>query len=196
MRIWSNGYIHYWKDCQWYNHFKEEILLSYLRSDELTMLFIVQEHSRVRLFVTPWTAAHQASLFLTISEWSSCPLHWWCHPAISSTNSLFSFCLQTFPATGIFPMSWLFSSGDQNTGASASASDLPMSIQGWFPLRLTGLVSVLFKGLLHSLKVSILGILASLQSSSHNRMWPREDHSLDYTDFCQQSNVSAFQHTV
>ena len=88
-----------------------------------------------------------------------------------------------FPRIRTFSMSQLFATSDQNTGASASASVLPLSIQGWFPLRLTGLVSVLFKGLLHSLKVSILGILASLQSSSHNRMWPREDHSLDYTDF-------------
>ena len=66
---------------------------------------------------------------------SSCPLHQWCHPAISSSDTLFSFCLQSFPASGTFPMSWLFTSGNPNTGVSASASALPMSIQDWFPLR-------------------------------------------------------------
>ena len=66
---------------------------------------------------------------------SSCPLHQWRHPAISSSDTLFSFCLQSFPVSGTFPMSWLFTSGDPNTGVSASASALPMNIQDWFPLR-------------------------------------------------------------
>ena len=66
---------------------------------------------------------------------SSCPLHQWCHPVISSSDALFSFCLQSFPALGTYLMSWQFVSDDQNTGASASV--LPMSIQGWFPLGLT-----------------------------------------------------------
>ena len=60
---------------------------------------------------------------------SSCPLHWCCHPAISSSVALF-FCLQSFPASGSFPMSRLFASNGQNIGASASVSVLPMSIQG------------------------------------------------------------------
>ena len=68
---------------------------------------------------------------------SSCPLHWWCHPAISSSDTLFSFCPQSVPASGTFPMSQLFTSDDQNTGVSASASVLPTNIQGWFLLRLT-----------------------------------------------------------
>ena len=66
---------------------------------------------------------------------SSCPLHQWCHPVISSSDALFSFYLQSFPALGPYLMSWQFVSDDQNTGASASV--LPMSIQGWFPLGLT-----------------------------------------------------------
>ena len=65
---------------------------------------------------------------------SSCPLHRWCLPAISFSVALFSFCPQSFPASGTFPMSWQFALGDQNTGASASV--LPTSMQGWFPLRL------------------------------------------------------------
>ena len=78
---------------------------------------------------------------------SSCPLHQWCHPAISSSDVPFSFCPQSFPASGTFPMSQLFTSGDQNTGASASASVLPVNIQGWFTLWLTGLTILLSKGL-------------------------------------------------
>ena len=76
---------------------------------------------------------------------SSCPLHRWCHPAISCSDAVLSFCPQSFPASGTFPMSWLFASGDQNTGASDSASVLPMSIQHSFPLRLTRLISLLTK---------------------------------------------------
>ena len=79
---------------------------------------------------------------------SSCPLYQWCHPAVSSSDTLFSFCPQSFPASGTFPVSQLFASGDQSTGALVSASVLPVSIQGWFPLRLTGLISLLSRGLL------------------------------------------------
>ena len=75
---------------------------------------------------------------------SSCSLHQWCHPAISSSVTLFSFCPQSFPASGTFPMSHLFTSDDQNAGASVLAS---VNSQGWSPLRLTGLISLLSKGL-------------------------------------------------
>ena len=78
---------------------------------------------------------------------SSCPLNQWCHPFISSSDAFFPFCPQSFPASGSFPMSQLFASDAQNTGVSASASVLPTGIQGWFPLRLTGLISLLSKGL-------------------------------------------------
>ena len=61
---------------------------------------------------------------------SSFPLYWWWHPAISSSDALFSFCPQSSPALRTFPMSWLFASGDQNIGASASASVLPMEYSG------------------------------------------------------------------
>ena len=66
---------------------------------------------------------------------NSCPLSWWCHPIISSSIVLFSY-LQSFPASGSFPMSQFFASGSQSIGASASV--LPVNIQGWFPLGLTG----------------------------------------------------------
>ena len=65
---------------------------------------------------------------------NSCPLGQWCHPSISSSVVAFSSCLQSFPASESFPMSQLFASSGQRIGASASASVLPMNIQGWFPL--------------------------------------------------------------
>ena len=78
---------------------------------------------------------------------NSCPLSQRCHPIISFSVNLFSSCLQSFPASGSFPKSQLFTSGGQSTGASASGSVLPMIIKGWFPLGLTGLISMLSKGL-------------------------------------------------
>ena len=77
---------------------------------------------------------------------NSYPLSRWCHPIISSTVIPFS-CPQSSPAAGSFPVSLLFASGGQSIGVSASASVLPMNIQGWFPLVLTGLISLLSKGL-------------------------------------------------
>ena len=83
---------------------------------------------------------------------SSFPLNRWCHPIILSSVALF--CLQSFPASGSFPISGLFASGGQSIGASASASVFPMNTQGWCPLGLTGLIwidlgliSLLSKGL-------------------------------------------------
>ena len=90
----------------------------------------------------PWTAAHQ--VFLS----NSCPLSWWCHPTISFSVALFSFCPQSFPASESFPVSRLFASGGQSIGASASASILAVEIQGWLPLGLTSLISLLSKELL------------------------------------------------
>ena len=104
--------------------------------------------------VTPWTAAHQASLSITNSQSysNSCPSHWWCHPTISSSVVAFSSCLQSFPASGSFPMSWFFISGGQSIGVSASTSVLPMNTQDWFPLGWTGWTSLQFKqGTLKSL---------------------------------------------
>ena len=71
---------------------------------------------------------------------NSCPLSQWCHPTISSSVTPFSSFPHSFPALWSFPVSHFFASGGQSTGASASASVLPVNIQGWFPLRLTGLI--------------------------------------------------------
>ena len=92
---------------------------------------------------------------------NSGPLSQWCHPTISSSVIPFSPCPQSFPASWSFPISQLFTSGGQHIGVSASASVVPMNIQGWFPLGLTGLVSLLSRGLFknllqhHSLKASV-----------------------------------------
>ena len=78
---------------------------------------------------------------------NSCPLSQWCHPTISSSVFPFFSHLQSFQASGSFPVSWFFASGGQSIGASASVSVLPMNIQDWFPLGLTGLISLQSKGL-------------------------------------------------
>ena len=108
---------------------------------------------------------------------NSCPLSQWYHSTILSSVGPFSFCLQSFPASGSFPMSWLFTLGGQSIGASASASVLPMSIQGWFPLRLTGLISLMSKGLSRAFssttdqKHQFFGALPSLWSNFHICTW-------------------------
>ena len=78
---------------------------------------------------------------------NSCPLSQWCHPTITSSVVPFSFRLQSFPASGSFPRSKLFTSGGQSIGVSASVSVLHMNIQDWYPLGLTGLISLQSKGL-------------------------------------------------
>ena len=77
----------------------------------------------------------------------TCPSRWWYHPTISSSVIPFSSCLQCFPASGSFLMSQFFTSSGQSIGVSTSASVLPGNIQDWFPLRLTGLISLQSKGL-------------------------------------------------
>ena len=91
---------------------------------------------------------------------NSCPSSRWCHPAISSSVVSFSYCPQSLPALGSFPMSQLFSSGGQSIGVSASASILPMNTQDWSPSGWTGWISLQSKGLKsllqhHSSKASI-----------------------------------------
>ena len=89
------------------------------------------QHTRL-----PWTPPNPGACS------NSCPSSWWCHPTISSSVIPFSSHLLSFPASRSFPMSQFFESGDQSIGASASASVLPMNIQDWFPLGLTGWISL------------------------------------------------------
>ena len=129
---------------------------------------------------------------------TSCPLSQWCHPTISYSVTLFSSCAQSFPESGSFPMSQLFASGSQSIGASASISVLLMNIQGWFPLGLTGLISLLskgFSGVFSSTTIwkhQFFGAQPSLWSNSHTIHDYWKNHSFDYTDLGGQSDVSAF----
>ena len=110
----------------------------------------VQLLSCVWLFATPGTTAHQASLSIT-NCWSlpkPMSIDQWCHPTISSSVVPISSRLQSFPASGSFPMSQLFASGGQSIEVSASTSVLPMNTQDWSPLGWTGWISLQSKGLL------------------------------------------------
>ena len=111
------------------------------------MHLLLFSHSVVSDSATAWTSALQASLCSTISQ---SLLILMCIELVMPPNCLilcrpFSSSLQSFPASGSFSLSWLFTSGGQSIGASASL--LPVNIQGWFPLGLTGLISLLSKGL-------------------------------------------------
>ena len=143
---------------------------------------VVQSLSRVWLFVIPWTATCQASLSFTISQSllklmsieSVMPT-----TILSSAIPFFS-CLQTFAALGSFLMRQLFESGDQSIGVSPSASVLPMNIQDWFPLALTGLIALLSKRLSRVFsntrfqKHHLFGTQPSLWSNSHIHTWLQE----------------------
>ena len=116
--------------------------------------------------------------------WNSCPLSWWCHPTISSSVTLFSSCPQSFPASGLFPVSWLFASGGQSIRVSASVSVLPVNIQDWFPLGLTSLTSLLSKELWRVFssptvwKHQFFSVQPSSWSNSHIHTWLLEKPSL------------------
>ena len=153
----------------------------------LTPFVVVQLLSCVQFFVTPWTAAYQASLSFTSSgillKFMStesvmlsnhlilcCPLH--CLPSI-------------FPASGSFPVSWRFASGGQSTGTSVLPSVLPLSIQGWYPLGLTGLISLQSKVLSESspapqfedINSLVLNLLYGPTLTSIHGYW--KNHSFD-----------------
>ena len=150
----------------------------------------VQLLSHVRLFATSQTAACQAPLSFTISQ---SLLIFMSIESVMLSNHLmlchpFSFCLQSFPASGCFPVSRLFASGGKSIGASALASVLPMNIQGWFPLGLTGLIALQFEGLskvfpaFESINSVVLGLLyGPILISVHDYL---RKHSFDYTGPC------------
>ena len=130
---------HFWSLCKWHG-----------KSNTHTgIVVVVQLLSCVWLFVTPWTAEHQVFLSFTISL--SLLKLMSIESMMSSNHLTLSYlflCLHSiFPGIGSFTMSQLFASGGQSTEASTSASVLPLTIQSWFPLGLTGLFSLLSKGL-------------------------------------------------
>jgi len=126
----------------------------------------------------------------------------WCHPAISSSVIPFSSCPQSLPASESFPMSQFFAWGGQSTGVWVLASFLPKKSQGWCPSEWTGWISLQSKGLSRVFsnttvqKHQFFSTQPSSQSNSHIHTWPQEKHSLDQTDLCWQSNVSAFEYAI
>ena len=158
-----------------------------------------QSLSRVRLFAThePQHARPTCPSQTPGVYSNSCPSSQWCHPAISFSVIPFSSCPQSFPASGSFPMSQLFALGGQSIGVSASASVLPVNTQDW-SLGWTGWISLQSKGLSRVFsnttvqKHQFFGAQLSSQSNCHIHTWPLENHSLDQTYLCWQSNVSAF----
>ena len=116
---------------------------------------------------------------------NSCPLSQWCHPTILSSVVPFSSCLQSFPASGSFLISWLFASGGQSTGASVSASILLKNTQDWFPLWWTDWISLQSKDSqessptpqFKSINSSVLSLLYGPTLTSIHDYW--KHHSLD-----------------
>ena len=132
---------------------------------------------------------------------NSCPWGQWCHPTISSSVVPFSSCLQSFPASGSFPMSQFFTWRGQSIGVTASASVLPVNIQDWFPLGWTGWISLQSKGLstvfsnttaqkhqLFSIRISYSLTLTSIYDYGKKHSF----HNGFVKMVCQQSSVSAF----
>ena len=152
----------------------------------------VQSLSHVRLFATPWTATHQASLSITNSQSLSKlmsiesvmpSMDGW-DPIISSSVISFSSCLQSFPASESFPVSQLFTSGGQSIRVSASTSVLPMNTQDWSPLEWTGWISLQSKGLSRVFSnttwkpsILVLSFLYSSTLTSIHEYW--KNNSLD-----------------
>ena len=153
------------------------------KSDAVRAIYIGTWNSRSIQFspsfvshsLRPQNPSVPGSLLITNSgvHPNPCPLCWWYHPTISSSVVPFFSCPHSFPASGSFPMSQLSASGGQSIGASASTSVLPMNIQSWFPLGLTGLIALLSKGLSRvfssttAQKHKFLGAQLSLWSNSH-----------------------------
>ena len=117
------------------------------------------------------------------------PLNRWCCLIISSSAGPFSFCLQSFPVPGSFPVTRLFTMSGQSIGASASASALSMNTEDWFPLRLTGLIPLLFKGLSRVFpgttvwRHQLFGAQPYVQLS-HAYMITGKNQSFDYINLC------------
>ena len=147
---------------------------------ELCLLSLLFSHSVVSNSLQPYEQQHARvpcpSLPSGVCS-NSCPLSQWRHLTISSSVDPFSSCHQSFPASGSFPVSWLFNSGSQSVGASTSASVFPVNIQGWFSLGLTDLISLQSKGLSRVFfnatvqKHQFFGIQPSLWSNFHIHMW-------------------------
>ena len=157
---------------------------------------VVQSLIRVWLFVTPYTAALQASLFFT-NSWvcsDSCTMSWGCYLTISSSVAPFSFCPQSFPASGSFPMSWPHIRWPKYwsfsfISASSECSGL-ISFTGLISLQSKGLSSVFSSTTIQ--RHQFFGPQPSLLSKSASTHDYWKNHNFDYTDLCWQCDVSAF----
>ena len=199
---------------KFYRKFETDVLASLVKVLITYRLAVVESTSHVWPFETPWTVVCQAPLLFTNShgllKFMSIELGMlFNHLILCCPLLLF---LQSFPASGFFPMSRLYASDGQSTGVSLSV--LPMNIQSWFPLRLTGLISLESKGLSrvfsnttvqkhqffsaqsslwsnpHIHTCAILTYSYTYPSISHPKLW--KNHSFDYTDICWQNDVSTF----
>ena len=143
-------------------------------------LLLLFSHSVVSNSLWPHGLQHARLCCPSLSPWvcsNSCPLSQWCHPTISSSVIPFSSCPQSFPESGSFPVSLLFTSGGWSIRFSALASVLPVNTQGWFPLGWTGWISLQSKGLSRVFsnttvqKHQFFDTLPSLWSTSHIHTW-------------------------
>ena len=166
----------------------------------IVIIFVVQLLSHVQLYAIPQTEGHQAPLSSTIfqSLFKFMSNDSVIYLAISLSVTPFSFCPQSFLASESFPMSKLFALVAK---IWASASVLPVNIQGCFPLVLTGLMSLQLKGFSRIFSSTTIQNINSLVLSIHygptltsaHDYW--KNHSFDYTDICWQSDISAFWYT-
>ena len=152
---------------------------------------------QVQLFVTPWAAAQQSSLSIINSQnlLNYYPSSQWCHQTISSSVFPFSSHIQSFPASGSFPVSQFFTSGRQSIGVSALASVLPMNTQDWSPLEWTGWISLQSKGLsriFSNTTVQKRQFCSAQLSYSPNLTTIhdyRKNQSFDWMSLCWQSHL-------
>ena len=175
----------------------------YVKMFQIYSVSSVQSVSHVQLFATPWTAAPQASLSITNS---------WSFLKLMSIKSVmpFNHLILCHPLLlpSVFPSIWVFSNESvlhirwPSIGVSVSAWVLPTNIQDWFPLGLTGWISLQSKGLSRVFsnttvqKHQFFGAQLSLWSNSHTHHDHWKNHSFDCMDLCWQSNVSAFKYAV
>ena len=175
--------------------------LLWLSSGCRGQMLLSQSLSHVRLFATPWdcsTPGFPVHHPLPGACSNSCPLSQWCHPTISPFATPISYCPNLSQHQGLFQ--WVSSSHQvaKVLEASTSVLILPVNIQGWFPLRLTGLISLQSRELsgvfsapqLESINCLVLSLLYGPTFTPIHDFWKK--HSFDYTELCQQSDVSAF----
>ena len=155
-RFYILGLQNHWR--WWLQPWNWKTLVSWKKSSDKPLLLF--SHSAVVVSLQPHGVQHARLPCPSPSLGAcsnSCPLSQWCHPTILSSVIPFTSCLQSFPASGYFLMSQFFVSGVQSIGAAALGSVLPMNIQDWFPLGLTGLISLLSKGLSRVFSNSTVG---------------------------------------